>query len=107
MAVENLRCSPAIAGLQVFGAPSCEDHFGGTAGAAAPAGAAWNRFIEFKSVLYTPHPSGMPTTSQASRMNPADDFFSSPVISLPLPGTETSIQSSNIFGPLDEPENWL
>jgi hypothetical protein len=62
-------------------------------------------FIEFKSVLYTPHPSGMPTTGQASRISPADDFFSSPVISLLLPGTETSIQSSNIFGPLDEREN--
>jgi hypothetical protein len=53
-AVENLRCSTAIAGLQVFGVPSYEDQVGGTAGAAVPAGAAWNSFIELKSVLYTP-----------------------------------------------------
>src|ERR1700676_5717632 len=42
VAVENLRCSPAIAGLQVFSAPWREDHFGGTAVPAAPPGAPWN-----------------------------------------------------------------
>jgi hypothetical protein len=53
-----------------YGLPSSwsafvQDHFVGTAGAAVFAGAAWNRFIELKSVLYTPHPSGTPRTSQA------------------------------------------
>jgi hypothetical protein len=54
-----LRCTGAIAGLQVFGA-AYENHFGGTAGAVVPTYVAWNSFIELKSVLYTPHPSRVP-----------------------------------------------
>jgi hypothetical protein len=68
---------------------SYDVHFEGAAGAAVAAGAAWNSFIDPNSVLYTPQPKGMPTSSHASKIIPADDFFATSVISIP-PGLDSS-----------------
>ena len=74
---------PASIVVYEFLACRVQDHFEGAAGAAVIAGAAWNSFIELKSVLYMPHPSGIPTSSHASRIIPADDFLTPSVISIP------------------------
>jgi hypothetical protein len=101
--VYQYGCPASIVGYE-FLACRVQDHFEGAAGAAVIAGAAWNSFIELKSVLYTPHPSGIPTSSHASRIIPADDFLTPPVIFIP-PGTKTSFPASNISDPPDEPGN--
>ena len=38
-------------------------------------GVDWNNFSEFKTVLYTPHPRGAPTNSQARKTAAAGDLL--------------------------------
>jgi hypothetical protein len=61
-------------------------YFVGTlfAGAETEAAGDWNNFIEFNSVLYTPHVSGTPTSTQANKIIAPEDFFVSSLIEAPL-----------------------